>query len=68
MRIFQLSDLHLDETFKIEEYNEMLEKMADIIAYESRNEENVHIVCCGDIVNRGNPKEYNNSAIYVFDF
>ncbi len=68
MRIFQLSDLHLDETFKIEEYNEMLEKMADIIAYESTNEDNVHIVCCGDIVNRGNPKEYNNSAISVFDF
>lgn len=68
MRIFQLSDLHLDETFKIDEYNEMLEKMADIIACESKNEDNVHIVCCGDIVNRGNPKEYNSSAISVFDF
>lgn len=68
MKIFQVSDLHLDQTFKIEEYSEMLEKMVDIIAYESKNEKNVHIVCCGDIVNKGNPKEYYNSAITVFDF
>lgn len=63
-----ISDLHLDKTFNIEEYYEMLEKMTDIIAYESKNEDNICIVCCGDIVNKGNSKEYNDAAISVFEF
>lgn len=68
MKIFQISDLHLDENFKMEEYSDMLEKMANVIEHESKNMKNIYIVCCGDIVNKGEPKEYGNSAISVFDF
>ena len=68
MKIFQISDLHLDENFKMEEYSDMLEEMANIIEHESKEMKNIYIVCCGDIVNKGDPKEYGISAISVFDF
>lgn len=68
MKIFQLSDLHLDDTFNFDEYKDMLEKMCQIIRNNTKDNETAYLICCGDIVNKGLQTEYNRTAKKIFDF
>lgn len=68
MRIFQISDLHLDSNFIFDEYESMLEKMCENMLLLSQNTEEINIVCCGDIVNKGEKSGYSIYARVVFDF
>ena len=68
MKLFQISDLHLDGSIDLNEYKTMLKKMAEVIIKESDNSNIVYIICCGDIVNKGNNFGYSTSAKYVFDY
>lgn len=67
MKIFQFSDLHLDEKFDIDEYKSMLEKMCEIIKANSICGETIYLLCCGDIVDKGNERVYAEKAEQVFD-
>ena len=68
MKLCQISDLHLDGSIDLNEYKTMLKKMAEVIIKESDNSNIVYIICCGDIVNKGNNFGYSTSAKYVFDY
>ena len=68
MKIFQFSDLHLDDAFKFDEYKDMLKKMCQIMRNNSKNDETLYLICCGDIVNKGICTGYNKIAKKVFDF
>lgn len=68
MKIFQISDLHIDEHFDKNVHQDMIEKMIEKINYEMKYGEYGYIVCCGDIVNRGVGNEYRGKAKEIFDY
>lgn len=68
MKLFQISDLHLDNDFSISQYDNMLTEMVSIIKRESKDTGPICIVCCGDITNKGNKDFFHSKAIEVFDY
>jgi len=68
VKIIQISDLHLDESFIFEDYENMLCNMVDIILNETDTDEKLYVACCGDITDRGNPANYCSSAQRVFEY
>lgn len=68
MKMIQISDLHIDNDFNNSDYCDMLKKMIDCINIETRGEDHIYLVCCGDIVNKGKPDEYLGKASKVFDY
>ena len=46
MKIFQIADLHLDEEFNINQYENMLNQMVGIIVKEIDEDRRAVIICC----------------------
>ena len=68
MKVIQISDLHIDGSFNQSNYHDMLNKMLECIENNMADEERIYIVCCGDIVNKGNADEYFGKAKELFDY
>lgn len=68
MKVIQISDLHIDSHFMLSNYQDMLNKMLECIRNDMVDEERIYILCCGDIVNKGNADEYIGKAKAFFDF
>ena len=66
MKIFQISDLHLNEEF---DFNQnMINQMTEIIAKETGNDKIATIICCGDITDHGQKDFFKTNAKKVFDY
>lgn len=68
MKVIQISDLHIDSHFMLSNYQDVLNKMLECIRNDMVDEERIYILCCGDIVNKGNADEYIGKAKAFFDF
>jgi predicted phosphodiesterase len=61
MKIIQLSDLHIDSSFKLESHQVMLDKAIEVIQKEIGQEKYIYIVVCGDIVTGGKASCYKEA-------
>lgn len=68
MKVIQISDLHIDSSFIMSNYHVMLNKMLNCIHNDMADEECIYVLCCGDIVNKGNADEYLGKAKEFFDY
>lgn len=68
MKVIQISDLHIDNSFIMSNYHDMLNKMLECIQYDMAEEECIYILCCGDIANKGSADEYFGKAKEFFDY
>lgn len=68
MKVIQISDLHIDSNFTMSNYHDMLNKMLECIHKDMADEAQIYILCCGDIVNKGNADEYLGKAKEFFDY
>jgi len=65
MKIVQLSDLHIDSSFKFESYQDMLQKAIEILQKEIESEKHIYIVVCGDIVSKGTAPNYKKAKVIM---
>lgn len=62
MNILQISDLHITENFNLSNHSIIINKIIQIINEEIQKNNEIYLVCCGDIINMGNKELYVENA------
>lgn len=59
MKIVQISDFHLNKCSNFDDYQTQLEKFVEVVKSQLKNNEEIIICSCGDIIDKGDTEGYD---------